>query len=65
VDLLRHSAPLSRAEIRSQLRVNNQRLGNALTALEQQEQIIRTEYGWRLDASPSCDDLPCPLGTPS
>jgi RecA-family ATPase len=58
-DLLRHTASLSRAEIRSQLRVNNQRLGNALTALEQRGQITRTEHGWRLATSSACDDLPC------
>jgi hypothetical protein len=43
----------SRSEIRAQLRVNNQRLGIALTALEQNGQITRTAEGWRLATSPA------------
>jgi hypothetical protein len=58
VDLLRQTAPLSRLEIRARLRVNNQRLGQALGALEQRGQLQRISQGWRLVASVSSDDLP-------
>jgi len=38
--------PLSRAALRSALRVNNQRLGMALDRLEQTGQLARTPQGW-------------------
>lgn len=41
-------APLARAELRSLLRVNNQRLGDALTALEKSRSILRAADGWTL-----------------
>lgn len=59
LDLLRHKSPLSRTQIRSQLRVNNQRLGKALGALEKRGQIQRTSEGWSPAPSLTCEDLPC------
>ncbi len=38
--------PLSRKSLRETLKVNNQRLGNALEALEKQEIIVHTARGW-------------------
>jgi len=38
--------PLSRSNLRSRLRVNNQRLGEALQALEAQQRIKRDAEGW-------------------
>lgn len=38
--------PLMRKELRERLRVNNQRLGEALQRLEQQGEIQRTDQGW-------------------
>jgi RecA-family ATPase len=38
--------PLPQTEIRAQLRVNNQRLGQALRALEKSEEILHTARGW-------------------
>ena len=47
VALLRHSTkPLTRTAIRKQLKVNNQRLGETLAALEKDKQILRTPKGW-------------------
>lgn len=47
VALLRHSSkPLTRTAIRKQLKVNNQRLGETLAALENEKQILRTPKGW-------------------
>jgi len=40
--------PLTRAALRQQLRVNNQRLGEALADLEQRQLIRRTPQGWML-----------------
>ena len=40
------SQPLSRAALRAALRVNNQRLGQALEHLEDQGRIARTPQGW-------------------
>lgn len=59
LDLLRHTSPLSRTQIRSQLRVNNQRLGKALGGLEQRGKIQRTSEGWSPTPSFTCEDLPC------
>ena len=45
--LLQHAnKPLTRTTIRDQLRVNNERLGEALTQLAQQGCIVRTSAGW-------------------
>lgn len=46
------SAPLSRAALRTALRVNNQRLGDALTQLKRQCAIERTAGGWVTVAPP-------------
>ena len=45
------SAPCTRLALREQLRVNNQRLGDALTLLESTRQIERGSNGWRLSPS--------------
>lgn len=42
--------PLTRTALRSLLRVNNQRLGDALDALEQCSLVQRTTNGWTLSA---------------
>lgn len=39
--------PMSRAALRVQLKVNNQRLGDALTELEKRSAVERTPEGWR------------------
>jgi len=58
IDTLRDaSQPLTRSALRSTLRVNNQRLGEALTDLEQHGYIQRDRRGWRL--APFCS---LPLG---
>ncbi len=45
--LLRHSTkPLTRTSIRSQLRVNNAKLGQTLTDLDKKKLILRTQKGW-------------------
>ena len=40
------SKPLSRKCLRDTLKVNNQRLGNALEALEKHELVVHTPRGW-------------------
>lgn len=45
------STPLLRTEIRRQLKVNNQRLGDTLTALKEKELIEKTKTGWILKSS--------------
>lgn len=44
--LRRHQAPVTRQTLRETLRVNNSRLGDALTALLNQGRALRTETGW-------------------
>lgn len=44
--LLQVESPLTRDSIRKQLKVNNQRLGLALTDLEKQALIIHSKKGW-------------------
>lgn len=44
--------PLHRTAIRSELRVNNERLGQALASLETRGDIRRTPDGWTLHQSP-------------
>jgi hypothetical protein len=44
--------PLSRAELRKQLRVNNARLGHTLAQLEQHGLVTRTHSGWTLPPGP-------------
>lgn len=46
--LTRAPRPHTRAELRRALRVNNQRLGNALADLERNHLIVRTQHGWNL-----------------
>ena len=47
ITLLRHaSTPMSRTAIRDYLKVNNQRLGDTLISLEQQNLILKTPNGW-------------------
>ncbi len=50
---LRHDdeRPVTRAALRQRLRVNNQRLGNALVDLEKRSLIRRTQQGWRLTST--------------
>lgn len=49
---LKHAdQPVPRAALRRKLRVNNQRLGNALLELERHRLIQRTPHGWKLAAS--------------
>jgi len=52
-DLLRRRGPLPRTQLRSELRINNHRLGEALTALEKAGEIRRTQDGWSLNIPPS------------
>jgi len=55
-DQLRQAGrPCSRATLRQQLRVNNARLGDALSALEQRGLAVRTPAGWAITGD---DDLP-------
>ena len=58
IDLLRSQSPLSKADIRSQLCVNNQHLGTVLKGLEKGGQILRSSQGWSLVQTLLCDDLP-------
>jgi len=52
VRLLRSaSTPLPRMELRRTLRVNNQRLGQAIVELERREIITRCQRGWRLTSA--------------
>jgi len=40
------SKPISRKALRETLRVNNQRLGEALETLKQQGTVVQTDSGW-------------------
>jgi len=53
-ELRRVGAPRSRVALRTALRVNNNRLGDALVALERDRRIRRTPTGWLLE--PRADD---------
>lgn len=49
IDTLRRAqSPISRAELRSTLRVNNNRLGEVLASLEHQGLVVRSDLGLRL-----------------
>ena len=49
LDLLRSvSRPLTRMELRQRLRVNNQRLGQALADLDHRHVVARSQQGWSL-----------------
>jgi len=54
--------PVSRAGLRDQLRINNLRLGNELTALEEKGLVARTPSGWVL--APANSGCPCIGETP-
>jgi hypothetical protein len=47
LDRLNRSGELTRAKLREQLSVKNERLGEVLKSLEQGGQIRRTAYGWQ------------------
>lgn len=51
VDLLRRRGPLPRNQLRSELRINNHRLGGVLIALEKSGEIRRTQDGWGTSGS--------------
>jgi hypothetical protein len=52
LDALRRAAePLNRGALRERLRVNNQRLGDALQQLERDGHVRRTTEGWRTTAT--------------
>ncbi len=53
VDLLHRRGPLPRVQLRSELRINNHRLGEILIALEKTGEIRRTQDGWDLNGSSS------------
>ncbi len=53
LSLLRSSGPLTRDSIRGQLRVKNQRLGQALDVLVSCGAIERTDEGWRVATADS------------
>jgi hypothetical protein len=54
IETLAHAGTaLSRTEMRARLRVNNQKLGDALTRLEQTARVQRVERGWELKQSMS------------
>jgi len=64
--LLRNSRePLSRILIRSRLKVNNQRLGNALIELEKQGVITRQSGKWSLTDRNMKQDIGEPAGNPT
>ena len=50
VDLLRRQGPLPRVQLRSELRINNHRLGELLIALEKAGEILRTTNGWGINS---------------
>lgn len=59
------SAPLSRKAIRDNLRVNNQRLGQALETLKQQGHALQTDRGW-VAVRPTPDEFEgTPTSTPT
>jgi hypothetical protein len=47
LELLRHGATLTRAKPRDSLGVKNERLGEALEALERAGRLCRTPAGWQ------------------
>lgn len=54
IDLLRSNPhPLPRVELRQRLRVNNQRLGDALDQLQRRGFLARVPRGWQLDPAAS------------
>ena len=54
LNIIRNSAkPISRTELRGQLKVNNEKLGALLTTLEEQGRIRRTPKGWVSTSRPA------------
>ena len=47
------NSPQYRSQLRSELKVNNQRLGLALASLEHRGAILRKEQGWVLARQPA------------
>ena len=63
---LQNSAqPLTRAGLRERLKVNNQRLGEALAALDQQGAIRRTPQGWTARQRAQPPQAPPPPSPPA
>jgi len=63
--VLRHSAsPLTRTALRARLKVNNQRLGEALTLLAQRGSVVRTSEGWLVPEPSPPRQAPAP-GAPA
>lgn len=61
VALLKNSStPLTRSALREQLKVNNQRLGAALTDLEKQRVAIRSAKGWVSTENQQEETVPIP-----
>jgi transcription initiation factor IIE alpha subunit len=50
VDVLQGKQSLTRTQLRDELRVKNERLGEVLTHLEEEGRIVREPNGWRLKA---------------
>ena len=49
MNALRHAAnPMTRGELREALKVNNERLGTALSALRETDRVRQTPKGWTL-----------------
>ena len=46
IDLLSTTEPLPKVKLRSALKVNNQRLGKVIEAMERQGRIVKTQRGW-------------------
>lgn len=53
LDALQDDATLTRTQLRDTLRVQNSRLGDALTELERQRRIVRLAGGWRRSGAPA------------
>jgi len=52
--------PMTRLELRSLLRVNNKRLGDALLSLEERSLVTRTRSGWSLPSLSRSSSTPTP-----
>ncbi|MFZ4580522.1 MAG: AAA family ATPase [Myxococcota bacterium] len=58
--LRRATAPMTRNELRTELRVNNARLGEVLDDLERRKLALRTPHGW-VQVAPAAGDPQQPL----
>lgn len=64
VDTLRRAGePMHRTTLRQRLRVNNQRLGDALQQLERNGNLLRTSSGWQLASSQPMETQQLSLAT--